>query len=217
MSFDNFLITESGEELRLEMLGNSNTLYFYGNGSFFIEEIGDSTNRYYQLDSATGEIRFLTENQWTASYIAADDRFLYLVNENGVLLFDLNAGKTALEDQVLSKFVAENTTVSPLSGEYPALLCPYENGVYILTHRGLYWHELYGKNTEQIIDGTDCAIGNSDRMLTGMALRATEGKPEFLILFDNKNLMRYTYDASLPSVPEELSNAPAHRTAETKR
>ena len=217
MSFDNYLITESGEELRLELPGNSNTLYFYGNGCFYIEETGDSTNRYYQLDSATGEIRFLTENQWSASYIAADDRFLYLVNENGVLLFDLNAGKPALQDQALSEFVAENATGSPLSGEYPALLYPYGDGVYILTHRGLYWHELYGKTTEQIIDGTDCAIGNPGMILTGMALRATDGKPEFLILYDNKSLMRYTYDASLPSVPEELSGEPAHRTAETKR
>ena len=113
--------------------------------------------------------------------------------------------------------MAENATGSPLSGEYPALLYPYGDGVYILTHRGLYWHELYGKTTEQIIDGTDCAIGNPGMILTGMALRATDGKPEFLILYDNKSLMRYTYDASLPSVPEELSGEPAHRTAETKR
>ncbi len=201
-AFANFVITEEGEEIRLDALEGNDALYFFSNGSFFIEAAADSASRYYQLSPVTGEIRLLTESSWNASYMAADDHILYLVNETGVLLYDLGTGE-ARQDQVLSDFVAEHATVSPLSGEYPALLQPYDNGVYILTHSGLYWHELYTKDVVQVIDGASCSIGNTGREFTDIALRETGGKPDFLILYDRNELVRYTYDASLPAVPEE--------------
>ncbi len=37
-----------------------------------------------------------------------------------------------------------------------------------------------------------------------MAIRETEGVPEFLVLYDNSELMCYTYDDLLPAVPEAM-------------
>ena len=126
----------------------------------------------------------------------------FLITESGVLLFDLEKGDmAALQDQVLSDFVAENAALRECDGE-PSILYPYRDGVYILTHSGLYWHKLYGESIEQVIDGSFCTMNNGRRIFTGMALIETGAEPEFLILYDGKYLMRYTYDAALPAVPE---------------
>ena len=197
--FGNFLITEAGEEIRREIPEQNSTWYYYGSGSFFADEKSGTTDRYYKIDPVTGESQFLAESTWSASHTAADERLLYLTNENGVLLFDLKTkAAAAKQDQTLSDFVAENAS---LSDQYPAVLYPYRDGVYILTRKGLFWHKLYEKNIEPIIDGALCSIVNG--YFTGMALRETEGEPEFLILYDRKKLVRYTYDASLPAVPED--------------
>lgn len=201
VSFENFLITENGEEIRLQLPEKSFAHYFYSNGSFFIDETADTVDRYYRLDPDTGEMQLLMEMEWTASYMTADENILYLVNESGILLYDLKTEKLLPEDQVLSDFVRENA-VSSDQEWYPALLSPYRDGVYILTHKGLYWHRLYDKEMELVIDGAFCSIGAPYMPFTGMILLETEGKPEFLIQYNREDLMRYTYDASLPTVPQ---------------
>lgn len=200
LTFDNFLITENGEEFRLPTPEKSHTLYFYSNDSFFAVEINDPANRYYKINPVTGEMQFLMENEWAALHAAADEKLLYLTGESGVLLYDLETGEIAAEqDRTLSDFVAENASSAE---RYSVILYPYRGGVYLLTHSGLYWHALYDKNIEQVIDGTFCAMSHSKWAFTGMALRETGAEPEFLILYDDKYLMRYTYDTSLPAVPD---------------
>lgn len=202
-AFDHFLITESGKEIPLEIPEENYTRHFYSHGSFFAVEETGSSNRYYKINPITGETQFLTESAWKATHAAADENMLYLANESGVLLFDLNMCDMApLQDQVLSDFVAENASLQECDGD-PSILYPYRDGVYILTHSGLYWHELYGESIEPVIDGNFCTMSDSRRIFTGMALIETEAEPDFLILYDRKELMRYTYDATLPAVPEE--------------
>lgn len=201
--YGTYLLTEGGKEICLESLKGDYVCPFYSNGSFYLVDSGVSTVRFYKMDPVTGEMWLLMENQFPAVYAAAGEKTLYLVSRDEVLLYDLEKEeKAGRQDQTLSDFVAENG--SSWSEEPPVLLQPWGNGVYILTRGGIYWHELYGESVEQVVDGGFCSIGDIDRKFTGMAIRETEGVPEFLVLYDNSELMRYTYDDSLPAVPEAL-------------
>lgn len=197
-----YVITDAGEELELETLEGSYDKYFYSQGYFYIYEALQDGARYHRLDPATGEMELLWEGHYNTYFITADDRLLYLVDDTGVHLFDLEKRELRTEqDQVLSDFIAEKYD---LSENIPTMLCPYKDGVYILTHQGMYWHRLYGETVEMVIDGGFCSMGAAGRTFTGLALRETEGEPEFFVMYDGKELVRYTYDATLPAVPEAL-------------
>lgn len=194
-----FFINEMGEEIQLKDLDGSYVRLFYSNGCFYI--YASDKKILYRLDPGTGEMQLLTEGISYIYYMAADEKLLYLVTSDDIILHSMETGATAEQDQVLSDFAAEH---SNLSEDTPILLYPYKNGVYLLAHTGIYWHELYTEDMDEIVDGGFCSIGDISREFTGMAVCETDTEPEFLILYNETELMRYTYDASLAAVPEAL-------------
>lgn len=201
---ESFVLTDAGQVAALESLAGHYVKYFYSDGRFYLFDwVGEKEKgMYYRVDPATGEMRLLLESPYDACDIVSDGKLLYLAGRNGVQLFDLEKGALAAEqDQVLSDFVAGKYIVSE---EIPFLLYPYQEGVYLLTHQGMYWHKLYSETVEMVIDGGYCSMGAAGKSFTGLALRETEGEPEFLVLYDGREMLRYSYDAAIPAVPDAL-------------
>ena len=198
-----YFLTGAGEKLLLDALAGDFVRFFYSGGSFYTAASGEAGVRYYRMDPATGEMELLLESERLAYHIAEGDGLLYLLSSDGVVLYDLERKAVAEEqDSLLSEFVAGKWGGS--FSEVSVLCCPYGGGLYLLTHQGIYWHELYSDSVDRVVDGGLCSIGDTEKAFTGMALLETEGEPEFLVLYDGEELMRYTYDAGIPSVPEAL-------------
>lgn len=200
----NFVLTDAGQTIGLESLDGHYVKYFYSDGWFYLFDWIREKEKgmYYRVDPATGEMELLLESPYDAYDIVSDGKWLYLAGSSGVQIFDLEKGALAPEqDQVLSDFVAGKFIYSETA---PFLLYPYQDGVYLLTHQGMYWHALYSETVEMVIDGGYCSMGTAGKSFTGLALLETEGEPEFLVLYDGREMMRYSYDAAIPTAPDAL-------------
>lgn len=196
----NFRENESGQEIELAGInGDSMGAVCYG-GRYFYCESGD-TYGIYRVNPETGDVRFLSDGYYPYS-IAADEKLLYLQCYDRTLLYDLEKGEIAArQDEVLDHFVSELILAGTIQ-QSNAFLYPYRDGVYVLTRDGIYWHAVYGEDVELVVDGAISGLGSPDRELLGMAIVEKEEKPDFLVLYSDGNVARYSYDASLAGEPE---------------
>ena len=98
-----------------------------------------------------------------------------------------------LEDESLTKYMTlENQ---------PDLVQFQGEVIYVAGKGGVYRHVIGGSAMEQIIDGGLSSFSNPAMKLRGMI---TLPQDEFLVLFSGGQLIRYTYDPNVPTVPEDL-------------
>lgn len=119
------------------------------------------------------------------------------------LIYDMDAGEY-IEDEALWQFVAENYKDRNYNGtDYADMyLLPGEDGaVYLAGAKGIHRHVTGGNMMEQIVDGNLSMLSNPSYAITDMMQLKGD---EFLILFSNSKLLRFTYDPDVPSVPENI-------------
>ena len=187
------LYTHDGRQLCLEELGGEAYCACYGGGYLYINE----NYMIYRVDPATGETEFFIESAVYPGYMAADNRFLYVITYgNGLILYDVETGTAAAkQDEKLSDFAARNYKTGLWHDFF--ILYPCGDSVYALTYQGIYRHELYGDEIWQVIDGSRCGIGDLSRYFVGMAV--TEGKAgeEFWVCYSDGCLMHYVPERPL--------------------
>ena len=189
------MVTVEGRLLELEKPSGAEEFYpafCYGGGYFYTV----NENVIYRTDPVTGETSVVMESADYPLCTSADQRFLYIVTGNGLVLYDLEKKSVAeRQDEVLSAFVG---------GRRDILLCPRENGVYMATHEGIYRHELYTDTVERLVDGEMYTMSDRDRELVGMAVMETGAEESFLVYYSDGKLMRYDYDEALIPVQNPL-------------
>ena len=72
---------------------------------------------------------------------------------------------------------------------------------FLAGQEGLYRHIIGGNAIEQIIDGKLSVLNNPSYDIAGITLFNTH---EFLALFHNRKLVRFTYDPNIPAKPSEV-------------
>lgn len=195
------LAAGEGQEVELTALKGKYGYAYYGGGYFYVN-LG---SQIYQVDPDTGNTRLLLESAVYPLYMAADAKLLYVASADGVLLYDLEKEELrAQQDERLSALVAESVGMRGINSyNLSMLLYPFEEGVYVLTDRGLYRHVLYEEETELLIDAGMCTMGDADKDFWGMGIIGEE-KPTFLICYSDGTLMRYTFDPGLPAQPKDM-------------
>lgn len=120
----------------------------------------------------------------------------------GLTLYDMEK-KEYVEDEVLNMFFNENYK----NRNYDTADCfgvyvfPGEEGViYIAGDKGLHRHVIGGSVVEQVIDGKLSCFSNPSYLLKGMVMLPDN---EFLALFVDGKLVRFTYDPNIPTVPDK--------------
>lgn len=110
--------------------------------------------------------------------------------------------KQFVEDDVLTEFMQENYKNRDYNGyTFDVYFFPGEEDVlYFAGEKGLYRHVIGGTVIEQVIDGTLCSFSNPAYGLIDMVMLENN---EFLTLFGGGRLIRYVYDADIPTVPDE--------------
>lgn len=196
------LISVGGQTAEItELAGNVGASICYGGGYFYAWR----EDEILRVDPETGGTAFLLEQSGMPCHMAADDERLYILYPGeGLRIYDLGRGEMAAEqDEVLSEFLAGEAQYTRGAAGSSVVLYPLEDGVYALTHSGLYWHSLYGEEMELVIDGSMYRIGGGNGNYIGLAVLEGEERPEFLICYADGKFMRYAWDGDIPAVPEK--------------
>ncbi|MDE7232987.1 MAG: hypothetical protein K2N37_07955, partial [Lachnospiraceae bacterium] len=157
----------------------------------------------YELNPEDGSMtKYLTLEYLPDLVQFQDDLMILMTAYEGVTFYDMKEEKIVADD-VLQKFMEENYL-----GEYYAddsftvyVVPGEEKVVYVAGKGGVYRHVIGGSAMEQIIDGALSSFSNPAMNLRGM-IRLPQD--EFLVLFSGGQLIRYTFDPNVPTVPEDL-------------
>lgn len=153
------------------------------------------------------------EDQTVTKVLTADGRFSNLQIHNnllafypddgtGVKIYDLDQ-KEYVEDAVLDQFMQENYPGASSNG-YSSFQVFYfwgnDDAFYVAGKSGLHRHVIGGGTMEEVINGGLSVLSNPNYWYSGMVALPDH---EFLMLSSMGKLIRFTYDATIPSVPEK--------------
>ncbi len=193
-SYVHMFFSRDGQYTLLDSFSASDVLNYSVSydGSFIILQ----DKNVYWLDTSLGECRFIFESQGYPYSAASDGKLLYVVEETGVWIFDMESREMKPQDTLLNDFIVK--------AEEDYLLYPYGECLCILTREGLYLYEVYSENMTRVIDGSLCGIGDITKKYVGMAVMESSNEAEFLIYYSDGTLQRYVYDGTLSAEPENM-------------
>lgn len=157
----------------------------------------------YELNLADGSLSNYMTLEFQPDLVQFQGDYMILMTAyEGVTFYDMKEEKVVADD-VLKKFMEENYLGEYYADEsFTVYVVPGEEEVvYIAGKGGVYRHVIGGSAMEQIIDGSLSSFSNPAMNLRGMT---TLPQDEFLVLFSGGQLIRYTYDPDVPTVPEDL-------------
>lgn len=155
----------------------------------------------YEADLESGESSCLASLESNVPCIQSQGKQLLLATYDGLLIYDME-NKSYIEDEVLARFIEDTYggfedygncfSLFPFFGE--------ENVIYIAGEKGLHRHVIGGSVMEQVIDGSLSSFGNPSRSIVEAA--ALENK-EFLAKFSDGSYIKFYYDETVPTVPND--------------
>ena len=157
----------------------------------------------YELNLTDGSLSNYITLEFQPDLVQFQGDYMILMTAyEGVTFYDMKEEKVVADD-VLKKFMEENYLGEYYADEsFTVYVVPGEEEViYVAGKGGVYRHVIGGSAMEQIIDGSLSSFSNPAMNLRGMT---TLPQDEFLVLFSGGQLIRYTYDPDVPTVPEDL-------------
>lgn len=202
------LIKPDGTEIPVKSSAGAEQLYPVAavvaeNGRAFISVLGND-NLYEIKEDGSCEV-FLTVQNGGPQLMQFQGNLLIMDGStyNAPLLYDIEKGEY-VEDEALESFVKEDYKGGNkfnIDNGYEMFFFPgEENILYIAGEKGLHRHVIGGSAIEQVIDGNLSTFGNPAQRILSVVLLENN---EFLALFDDSRLIRYTYDPDMPTVPNE--------------
>lgn len=166
-------------------------LYAYASGCRYV----------YKVDVNEGTAEKLIELQDSCWRMQCAKNILMLVSNEELFLYDLEK-KSFIVDETLNNFVAE--TFKDLSwtgaGYINYSFLGEDNTIYIAGEKGLYRHVIGGSAVEQVIDGGLSSLGAPSHGIMAMTVN---DQNEFLTAYNDNKIVKFTYDASVSTVPND--------------
>lgn len=157
----------------------------------------------YVVSREDGIVRQLFETDGVVDYVCFTDTYMVLFTSRGIMLYNLETGMLE-EDEVLQNFVVESTggNIGANTGSHLVVAVEGEEKdvIYLALEQGIFRHVIGGTVMEQVADGALCSLGDPQMYLHSVAAFSDE---EFMILYNDQRLYRYTYDPTMPAVPQE--------------
>ena len=163
---------------------------------------GTLSSNIYEIKEDGSSEKFITAEDGHPELIQFYDDLMFMDGwgYDSLLIYDMDTDEY-IEDEVLEEFIEKNYKGrnSYSGGYYDMFFLPdNDNVIYIAGDKGLYRHVLGGSVMEQIIDGNLSTFGNPAYSIAGMVLLEDN---EFLVLFTEGKLVRFTYNPDIPTVP----------------
>ncbi len=129
------------------------------------------------------------------------DHVLMCMTSEKIFLYDLEQ-KSFIEDETLDRFIKDNYTEMEWTGAgYTTyVFLGAGNTIYVAGDKGLYRHVIGGGVVEQVIDGGLSSLGDPSNSIMSMTMN---DKNEFLAAYNNGKIVRFAYDATVSSVPND--------------
>lgn len=121
---------------------------------------------------------------------------------DSLLLYDMDT-EEYIEDDVLDNFVKENYGHRTFNGGAwldMDFFAGEEGVIYLAGAKGVHRHVIGGGAMEQVIDANLSTLANPGYHLLGMI---TLENNEFMAIYSDSRLIRYVYDPTVPTVPNE--------------
>lgn len=155
----------------------------------------------YQIDINEGTADKLAEIPDSIRRMQCDEGILMCAGGEKIYLYDLEK-KSFVEDETLDSFIEETHSDMSWTGSgytsYPFL--GKDNTVYIAGEKGLYRHVIGGSAVEQVIDGGLSSLGAPSHIIMAMT---ENDRNEFLTVYSDGKFVKFTYDATVPAVPND--------------
>ncbi len=178
----------------------------------------DLSGAVIELNSKTAKWKILFHVPGYIDGVTATDRYYIALVEGIVRIFDLNINREIFEDVVLNDELNANGKLrnANFSRQTLALFMEAESEdvIYAATKDGLYRHVIEGTAMEKLIDGSLSSFGIPNSQLVSMY---TVEQNDFLIFFQDRRLVRFTYDKTIKSVPDKELNVYGLRDNKTVR
>ncbi len=189
-------INLSGEDENLDKI------WIADSGRIFVSTYGTIANIYEIKEDGSSEIFLELESM---AMLVQFQNQLMIIDEydyNGLIIYDMEKGQY-IEDEVLNTFIEENYKDRRNTGGSFYKLYFFmgeENILYLAGQKGLHRHVIGGSAIEQVIDGGLSIFNNPSYNLRSMLMLNSS---EFMALFSNGRLVRFTYNPDIPTVPSE--------------
>lgn len=180
--------------------------YFYVNS--WSSSSSDAGNALYRVDVETGETEYLWEFPWLVTYLSVCGDYLFAGYQDGLMIYSLSSKERLSEDSVLMETLKKY--MGDISGNqshaYLIAASKEEESIYVLTEEGLFYHVMYGTVMEQVIEGSLCGIGDISKQFAAMCMAEDEfgDMPVFYLAYDSGDVVRFVYNADVPSVPDTI-------------
>ncbi len=179
--------------------------------------VGTASETLYEIHTDGSAEKYLTVEE-RPQWMKIQDGLLFMDSEVGDMpvIYDMEA-EAWVEDDVLQEFAAANYGDRYYNGytfQNMYLLPGEEQTVYTIGGKGIHRHVIGGNMMEQIVDGNLSMLSDPNHTINS-AIRL-EGD-EFLVLFANCKLMRFTYDPDAPAVPENMLKVYSLRESDDMR
>lgn len=184
-------LPDADSNLRTLAFDEQGTLYAFASGCKII----------YQVDVNAGTAEKLLTLEDTTDLIECKDGILMCLTFEKIFLYDLEK-KIFIEDEVLDSFAEQNYNgMSWTGGGYTTYtFLGADKTIYIAGEKGLYRHVIGGGVVEQVIDGSLSSLGDPTYSILAMTMN---DKNEFLAAYNGGKIVKFTYDATVPSVPND--------------
>lgn len=155
----------------------------------------------YEVDVETGERNAICTVDGSAMSIETQGKLLMVVTYDGVMIYDMESERF-IEDEVLNDFVKDTYNEPTDYGNCFNMYAFFgeENTVYIAGGKGLHRHVIGGSAVEQVIDPSLSSFGNPSRDIVHAIALENE---EFLAQFSDGSVIKFYYDATVPTVPSD--------------
>lgn len=206
--YKKYFLSPDGTETPWETVPDEESAYmYYGrDGYFYLTASGQTENSMiYRVNSEDGETEFLFETEGKVGYLARGGNCLLIDTGEELKIYELDTRQEREEDKCLSDLLSGSLGQSNGNLSYEYLLYPgEEDSIYAVTKKGLYRHVLYGSVAEQLIDASLCSLSDTSQFVDMYVTGSAEEMPVFYLLYEDRRLMQFVYDAQAPSVPENM-------------
>lgn len=174
---------------------------------FFFDEAGVlyatvlGGNSIYEINIQDGSSRRFLSLENCPRILQFQGNTMIITTEEGILFYDRNQ-QQYLADTVVNDFVKEQYGILEDYGNYFAqyLFTDQEGAVYIGGSKGLHRHIIGGTTVEQVIDGKLSSFSDPSHGIEGIIALDSQ---EFMALFSDAKVVKFTYDPDVPTVPNE--------------
>lgn len=205
--YEKYYLSPDGTETPWDTVPKEDSAFmYYGrDGYFYVTKWSSETTMVYRVNSEDGETEFLFEVDGKVGYLSRGGNCLLLDTRDALKIYDLDTREELEEDKCLSDLLSGSLGDSNGNISYGYLLCPgEEDSIYVVTKKGLYRHVLYGSVAEQLIDGSLCSLSDNTWLVDMYVTGTAEEMPVFYLMFEDRRLVQFAYDAQVPSMPENM-------------